>query len=265
MTLIDSLNRLNEIIDSVPGVILFFGASALLFPLSRYVFPHIKSVNVQASIHLIFGLILAFVLFKSDILYCLIMGVLTYIGVRFCSVAISNTISTISLLIIYIIVMLRPINWALDMTGLTMVMFQKAVSLSFNLADGKEKKGGKKLARIPWDDLAVEECPSLFIYFSYVFTPYGSFSNPFLEYKPFLFILNSGNRKTSDVHPDDNKFALFRYFGAFLWAGFAYVSMELITWDSTYNSEWYHATPFVFRPFICAFLTIIQVFRYFPA
>lgn len=265
MTFIHSLNRFNEFIDSLPGVIVFFGASALLFPLSRWVFPHIKNVNVVASIHLIFGLILAFVLFKSDILYCLIMAVLTYIGVRFCSVAISNTISAISLLIVYTIVMLRPINWALDMTGLTMVMFQKAVSLSFNLSDGRERKSGKKLVRVPWNDLAVDECPSLFIYFSYVFTPYGSFSNPFLEYKPFIYLLNIGNRKTSDIHPDDHKFAVFRYFGAFLWAGFAYIAMDLISWDSTYNSKWYHSVPIVFRPFICAILTTVQVSRYFPA
>lgn len=265
MTFIESLNRFNEFIDSLPTVIVFFAASSLLFPLARFVFPHIKSVNVQASIHLIFGLILAFLLFEGDILYCLAMGVLTYIGIRFCTVALSNTISAISLLIIYIIVMLRPINWALDMTGLTMVMFQKAVSLSFNLADGRERKSGKKLVRAAWDDLAVDECPSLFIYFAYVFTPYGSFSNPFLEYKPFIYILNSGNRKANNIHSEDHKFATFRYFGAFLWAGFAYITMELISWDTTYNSNWYHSSPIVIRPFICAILTTIQASRYFPA
>lgn len=265
MIIPESFQRIYETIDSIPTVILFFIASSFLYPLSRFVFPYIKSVTTQALIHLLYGLTLTILLFKGDTIYCIIMTLFTYVGVRYFSVLLCTIISSISLIIALVIVQLRPINWALDITGITMVMFQKAISLSFNISDGREKKSGKKLARQIWDDLSIDYCPSLFMYSAYLFTPYGSFSNPFLEFKPFLFILNSGKRSREEIHDEDKKFALFRYFGAFLWAGFSYVAMSVLNWDTTYGSEWYSKTPFFIRPFVCAILQTILVSRYFPA
>lgn len=260
-----SFSTILDFIDSLPAVIVFFVACAFLYPMGRFLFPKIKNINVAASIHLTFGLLLSLLLFKSDTFWIVLMAITTYIGVRFCPVWLSCFIASIGLFASHAVVMLRPINWALDMTGITMVMFQKAVSLTFNVSDGKKKKKGEKLVRARWEALSVEECPSFFIYLAYVFTPYGSFSNPFLEFKPFTVMLNRGNRKDEEIPPEDHKFALQRYIGAFLWAIFIQLSMTFISLETTYKAQWYINLPAILKIIVIPTLTIVQASRYFPA
>ncbi|OHT05591.1 MBOAT family protein [Tritrichomonas foetus] len=204
-----TLDRVLEVIDSIPVVIIFVAFSAFLFPFARFVFPHIRSSKTNALIHIVYGLIMSIVIFRSDTILCLLMAIVTFVGIKYFSVSISITIATLSLLASHIVVMMRPIDWALDMTGMTMVMFQKAVSLTFNVADGRLRKSGQKIKRPRWEAVAVDECPSFFIYLAYLFTPYGSFSNPFLEFKLFEVILNVGCRyipsKTSNNTSDSSK------------------------------------------------------------
>ena len=245
-------------------VLTFFISLIPLYPLAKFFFPHIKNPNTAAIIHIIYGLIISIVMFGSDTFYVILMLLSTYLSLKYASAKVSIGISIVILYSIHYIIYLRKDDWALDMSSIIMVVFQKVWSLAFNLEDGKVIKKKKTTGRERWDSVAILEMPSFLFYSAYLLTPYGSFCDPFIEYKLFELILNRGLRKDEDISKEDHHKAMTRFFGSFLWAGFVYFSFRYVSYDS-YKSDWYLSLPLFVKVFVLPTLTVCQASRYFPA
>ena len=247
----------------IPATVVFFILTALLYPLTRFVLPRIRSVTAQALFHFIYGAGMSAILFGTDIFFCLFMAVACYFSIVFLPIRATILVAVVLLALSHLITMIRPEDWALDMTGLAMVMFQKCVSLAFNVHDGRRLARGEKLPRERWAAVSVPEPPSLLVWLAYAFTPYGCISNPFIEFKPWEVALHRGERPASAVTERDHKLALFRYLGAFGWALFAQTSIEFVTYESTYASEWFAKVPWFLRCFAVVPFTTCLASRYF--
>lgn len=247
----------------IPTTVVFFILTALLYPITRFILPKIRSVNAQALFHFVYGAGMSTILFGTDIFYCLFMAGTCYACLLYCSVRVTLAVAVALLALSHLIAMIRPEDWALDMTGLAMVMFQKCVSLAFNIHDGRRMAAGEKLKRKRWESVAVPEPPSLLVWLAYAFTPYGCISNPFIEFKPWEVALHCGERPASAVPERDHALARFRFFGAFLWAAFAQTSMEIVTYETTYASKWFEQVPWFLRAIAVIPITTCLASRYF--
>lgn len=256
-------DKVDAIFGGIPDVVIFFVGTMFCYPMAKFVFPYIKNPNVSALIHIILGMTLALTLFNRDIIIVLVSIILGY-GALYIPQAFYGSI--VAFIILYgghIIMAFRPCDWRLDFTGLTMILFQKIMSLCYNLEDGRKLAAGEKFRRKRWEDVAIMKIPSFLHFFAYAITPFGSFSNPFIEYKLFDYMLNRGKLDNSKVTPEDHKFALFRYIGSILWTGAVLFFMNHITYD-TYFSSWYLACPYFIRMILTSCFSLCLCSRYFP-
>ena len=249
-----------DILKNLSTVELYMFISAFLYPMARFVFPHIKSKYINALIHIIYGNILSFALFGiKDSLIMVAFIIISYF-LLFLPPWIAGFIGFSMTMATHVYIVLQGVSWALDITGLSMVCFQKVFSLAWNLYDGKrlqEKKEVRKRA----SQLAVFERPNIFIYYAYLITPYGGFTNPFIEFKVFDYMLNIGNRK-EPLTSEDKYLALKRFIEAYLLSGFVAVTMKYMVWEN-YESQWYLNLNIVLKCFAIAALTAFSVTRYY--
>jgi hypothetical protein len=241
----------------------FFIITTFSYPFARFICPHIKSRTVQALLHLTFGLIESVLLFGWDTFYCIFMVLSTYACLHVFRPPLVMFICGVQLFLSHYIIFLRPAEWSFDMCSMTMVFFQKIVALCFNLEDGQRIKRGEKLTRERWRVVAVEETPSLLNVFAYAFTPFGSFSTPFIEYKLFEVMLTRGER--GPTPEEDRKAGEFRFFGAFAWAAFVQVTLLYISYENTYLADWYLNLPLYLRVLAELGITFCLACRYFAA
>jgi hypothetical protein len=150
----------------------------------------------------------------------------------------------------------------LNITGSIMCLFQRLCSLSHNLADGRRKKTGEELKRKRWSDVAVLDMPSPLRFFAYCLTPFGSFGNPFLEYKLFEYALDCGSRER--ISEEDRQLAFSKYFWSIPHALVQYFILGRIT-ESIYFSSFYLGCGLIVKLAIMAVLTLAQLGRYIPA
>jgi hypothetical protein len=243
--------------------VVFFAYVFCCYPLGRYVFPKIKSADMQALIHFIAGFILAVYLYGWDLLYVLFMITATYYSVCHCRVLVSIVLTSVLLALSHAIIVWRGADWAVDMTGMTMLILQKVIAISLNIRDGRDRARGEDLKRPRWDVVALDQPPSLLRYAAWVITPYGGFSGPFYEYTFFEQCLNCGNRSTP-IPDKDYSDAMFKWLGGIPHAIYIAIAMEVITWENVYAAEWYlNLHPFV-RSLIVPFVTCSCAMRYFP-
>lgn len=255
--------KIDELVSGIPDVVIFFVGTMVCYPLSRWVFPHVKSKNVAAWIHIFFGSTLALLITRADIIIILASIVLGYGALYIPSAFYGTIVAFVILFGGHLIMALRPTAWALDFTGLTMVLFQKIMSLCYNLEDGRKLKEKKELKRKRWENVAIFETPSFLHFFAYAITPYGSFSNPFIEYKLFDFMLNRGNYDGNKISKEEHKFALFRFVCSFLWSGAVLFIMDHITYD-TFFTGFYAQMPVIIRMFLIPVISGCLALRYFP-
>ena len=255
-----------SIFSKIPVVIVFFISITPIYPLARWFFPHIKNKNTAALLHFLYGVLVCIILFDYDTIYAVMMGIVSYYLTKYFSTAIPIIEAACFMYFTHILIYIRGDDWALDITCITMIMFQKIVAFAFNFKDGKtiQASKDKTSGRARWDTVAIFEMPSLLCYLSYLFTPYGSFSGPFFEYKLFEVILNRGNRKPEEITEADHKLGFTRFIGCFGWAFSTYALLLFYSYE-TYQSEWYLKLPLLLRMLMLNLLTMFSSIRYFPA
>ena len=252
-----------EIINTIKNldtVVLLMVFNAFLYPLSRWFFPFIKNKNVSAFLHAAFGIFMSYGLFGTfDTCIMLAFVFVSYfllnLGPLWASIiCFSMTMAT------HVYILLQGVSWALDITGISMVVFQKVCSLTFNLKDGKDEAEGKKI-RPRWSAAAIQEKPNIVVFFGYCFTPYGSFSNPFIEFKVFDYMINIGNRK-EPLTKEDKYLALKRFIEAYICSIVTKISFSFVGYEN-FTSEWYLKLPIIARTVVVVLNTLFTVTRYF--
>lgn len=231
-----------------------------LYPMARFVFPLIKNKYISAIIHIIYGEFLSFVLFGVKDSVIMIVFILASYFLLFLDPIKAGIIGFAMTMATHIYIYLQGVSWALDITGLSMVCFQKLYSLSWNLKDAQDIRD-KKEVRKRMAQLAVDKRPDIIIYYAYLITPYGGFTNPFIEFKTFDYMINRGNR-TEPLTAEDKYLSLKRFIQAYVLSGFVAVTMPYIKWEN-YESEWFLNLNVVFKVFAIGILTSMTVVRYF--
>lgn len=248
-------------ISSLPVVVVFMFFCCGLYPMSRWVFPKIKSRNTAAAVHMAYGAIMCFVLFgRIDGSLCVLYVIISYFLITLPPLH-ASIISFILTMFSHLYIYLQGVSWAFDFTGFTMCLFQRVCSLSFNLEDGQKKAKGEKISE-KWAAVALDKKPTFLEFCAYGLTPYGSFCNPFIEFKLFDYILERGNHPDSSVTEEDHKTAKFRFFGSFAHTVVVMISLEYTNMD-LYRSQFYLTKPLIIRLIILTLFTAVLVLRYF--
>lgn len=255
-----NISEILQLLAPLKSAIIFLVGQWLLYPISLFVLPRLKSRQSSAIFHIFYGLSFSFILFGWDTLILIGSILIGYVVIDINPIvgsAVGFAMSSFS----HILYALRCKGWDLDISGNLMCLFQRLMSLSFNIGDGKALKEGKELKRDHWKKLSLDGRPPFLFYFAYTITPYGSFGNPFIEYKVFEYLLNCGNNPPPDE--SDRKEALWRYARSYFFAIINIFLMSYVSYD-TYKSEFYLQFP---PPIRCVFMTLFtlaQLTRYFP-
>ena len=250
-----------DILSNLSTVVILMVFNAGLYPMAKWVFPRIKNRNINALIHLVYGLTMSFMMFgyfdtTIMIIFIVVAYFLLYLRPLYASlICFGMTMLT------HLYIVMQGVSWALDITGLSMVVFQKLCSLSFNIQDGRKIAEGTEKLHPHWVQAAVLEKPNIFIFFAYCITPYGSFSNPFIEFKVFDYMLNIGSRK-EPLTDEDNKLALKRFIEAYICSAVTQISFSYVGYEK-FESDWYYALPLIVRLYVIVLNTLFTVIRYF--
>ena len=248
----------NMILPLWSALVFLLGCWALL-PLGLWFFPRLKSPDTAAMFHALFGLIFCILLYKWDTLILLAGIVIGYFSITLPPLygsVIGFSMSSFS----HVLYAIRNRGWAIDISGNFMCLFQKVTSLAFNLDDGRKKKNGQEIRRKRWVDVALDEKPSFIRFVAYCLTPFGSFGNPFIEYKVFEYALHAGER--GPISPEEKKLALNRYLWSFVYAIFNLFAMTYIG-ESVYDSPFYVNAFLPVKIGIIVVCQLIQLSRYF--
>jgi hypothetical protein len=236
---------------------IFMFACWCLFPIALYIFPRIKSRSNAALLHLALGLGLGFTLFGLETFLLLVAILIGYFVLP-----ISPTVASIAAWSMTFIAnaafVFRSGGWAMDISGNVMCLMQKIIATSFNLDDFRRQREENHLKR--WDDVALATRPPLLEWFAYCLTPYGSFSNPFLEFKLFSFVLDCGNRPPVSERERSLAFSQFRW-------SFMHAAVQLWAWkrvcEDVYDADLYVHSSLLSRLVLMMAFTHVQTGRYF--
>ena len=255
----DLIIRLNEKFGT-PQV--FYVASLSFWPMSIFMFPKIKSRNLTLILHLTIGLGLCYLLFQKRLLFCLIPAIVLYpflslnpfvvTVLAFLGNSITNLYQMFS----------GPASWSMDVTALALTMFQKIVSISFNIDDGRKVAKGESFKVQHFKNVALEAKPSFLAWLAYCFTPFGCSSGPFYEYKLFDEIVSCAERKHIAPDSTDRELARKRYFGSMVYALITSIGFSICS-RNTYESDFYLESMLIFRLVMMLFLTSIQAVKYY--
>lgn len=140
-------------------------------------------------------------------------------------------------------------------SNLTMIVFYKIVATSFNLEDGRKIKSGDKELDNHSKAVHLLKKPSFIEWVAYCFTPFGSISNSFYEYKFFDYILDLGNnsQKVSDKSRSKAIGCLLRsaIYGSIYFCFRHYFDLKF------YESEFFLSLNIIIRIILVLFLGVI--------
>jgi hypothetical protein len=250
-----------ELVGPIRYAALYMLACWTLLPLGLYIFPRIKSRQKSAWLHIILGVALSLSLFRGDTFLLLLAILVGYwaitihpVGAGLCAFAMTSAS--------HIAFAIRCGGWAMDVSGNMMCLFQKILATSFNISDGRKKQSGKELRSKRWNDVVLLERPSLLEWFAYCLTPFGSFGNPFIEFRIFDFMLDVGSRPP--ISEEEYKRAICQYKWSFVHAIF-----QLFAWshvnETAYESDLYVNSSVLSKLGLMIFFTHVQLGRYFPS
>lgn len=259
------LDKLKEQVLAIGPSAFLFVISTFLWPLSRFVLVRIKSRSFQIWFHIIFGLILAYILFLNDIIIPIVFCISSYFIIdKFKPVVIFLLAFVFNSAINVYQLRKSASGWEFEVTCIVMIMMQRVIATSFNIYHGRQISQGEKKKREFFNKLAILEKPPFLEWVAYCFTPMGSNSGPHLEFKIFSYMLDCGNRPPIKKDSISRKRAISRYISGFCWAGFNLVFMNKFGPDF-YEQPFYTQAPVYIRHFLMIFCTIGQACRYFPA
>lgn len=250
------MSAILQIIEKIGDTAPFFVSLATIYPISRFILPKIKR-KTSILFHIFWGLPIALLCSGKSLPIALGYIILAYflldLSPKQCGII--NYCLNVALQA-YGYFFTR--GWSLDLTVLTMVVCQKTISLCFNIADGTQNQ---EEIRKRFAQVSVQKKPSFLEFAAYCLTPIGSFTNPFIEYKIFDFVLDRGERPepTSDI---DRHNANFKFFGSFLWVFETLLVMKFVSYD-WYYSDWYLNLNFLIRSLVVIVSSFLLVCRYF--
>ena len=162
------------------------------YPLARWVLPHISSRELAIVVHLTIGIAFCSFFFGQTMLLAFTMIFTGYFILD------KNPI----LVFIFSFIMNSVIHciqfcWSSHhkVSNLTMIVFYKIVATSFNLDDGRKIKSQDEPLTENQRSLHLTKKPTFFEWIAYCFTPFGSISNSFYEFKFFDRLLEFGTKQ----------------------------------------------------------------------
>lgn len=222
------------------------------YPLARWILPHIKSKQNALILHIVLGVAACTFFFRERIILALIMITVGYYILDsnpYTVFAVSFFMNTV----IHFVQLVWPVHHKIS--NLTMIVFYKIVATSFNLEDGRKIKQQEKQLDKRQRNFALLQKPTFFEWLSYCFTPFGSISNSFYEYKLFDYLLNIGNNpnKASDKSKSKALLCLLR---SLVYSAIYYCFRHYFSLDF-YKSEFFLSLNFFVRILLVLFLGII--------
>ena len=247
-----------------------FGVLATLFfvdlslwPVARYVLPHIKNRTIAAIFHIVTGVAFCCVLFFNQMWLTFAMVTITYIGLHLSTTA-AIVIDIVCNCLVHIWLRFYSLGqWKFECSCLTMIVFQKVLATAFNLKHYKDHQKGKKI-RPFHQDYMLEKIPSVLEWFAYCYSPYGGNSGPAIEFKLFDIILDAGNRPHIADDSEDRKMARKRWFMA-IGYGIANAIFMPYAGLRMYDTPFFQNLPVLLKPIMVMIFTVINISRYFCA
>ena len=232
----------------------------LLWPISKFILPKIKSKKLNCYFHIFFGFLMCYILFNNKIIFALLTAIISYFFLDkrpFYVFILGLTLNSFTHLYYYFFSGIK--SWSMEITGTCMVIFQKIISISYNIYDGNLKD--KKIDELV-NNYSLKEKPSFLEWIAYCFTPYGGTTGPFYEFKVFNLILTSFERPLIKSNSKDRLISIKKYFSSFIYAiisliGFKYANLN------TYKTEFYLNLPLIIRCIFSSLITFLQAIKYF--
>lgn len=230
------------------------------YPIARWVLPHIKTRQNSIYFHAIYGITCCFVLFKTGLISAMILTIVGYyiLDKNPYIVMLSSYFINFMIHLLQIFYPNHP-----RVCNLAKMIFFKIVSTSFNLYDSRkidlnnENEKFSKRQKICY----LKGKPTFCEWLAYCFTPFGSVSPSFYEFRIFEVILETGKseRKISDESKQKAMNCLkesFLYFTIYF--GFRHYFRL-----SFYESEFFTSLNLIFRIILVLFLGLIIYSRFF--
>jgi hypothetical protein len=257
---------LNDFVRSVNAKLgtsqVLYAFLMILWPVSLFVFPRLKSRRAAAIVHLVYGIIMCYFMFQTRIFFAIATAVIGYLFLNsrplytFILAAIMNSMTHIYHLIH------TSNQWSMEVTGTCIVIFQKIVSVSFNLDDGRRLKNGEKLSHRHFAPYSLDKKPSFLEWMAYCLTPYGGSTGPFIEFKMFELTLTGHERGFIKSDSKDRKMAIYRYLGSIGWAILTVIGYKYAKFSVYYSEQYLNANVFI-RIAILIGITIMQAIKYY--
>jgi hypothetical protein len=243
-----------------PQEVLFAVVLSLL-PLTRWVLPRFGSKNAVAAFHLIFGGLAVLVAFRARAIFAVTTAIIGYLILEMPPPVVVVIMFLVNGLTHIYCTLHSSGRWSMEVTAVILILFQKVISVSYNLHDGKVLKRGETLKHDRFKEFQLKEKPSFFYWLAYCFTPYGGPTGPWIEYKCFLYLIEIGERTTLTT-PLDRKRANWRFITSLIQAGLhlyfgRYVSYEL------YRSEFYLGSHLLVRLLLMNLICTYFCIKYF--
>ena len=241
-----------------------FGFLILLWPLTCWVLPKFKTRKQAAIFQLAYGFFMCYFLFGPRVIFAVFLAVSIYPFLEctpsyvFISAFLINSVT-------HIYHMIYTSNgWSMAVTGTCIVIFQKIISVSYNLLDGRIAASGEKLKHDRYNLYKLDKKPSFLEWLAYCFTAYGGSTGPFIEFRCFEHLITMHEREHIAADSVDRKMAIKRYLGSLGWAIATLISFKYCNKDS-YSQPWYTEQILLVRVIIMFLITCGQAIKYFTA
>jgi hypothetical protein len=233
-----------------------------LWPLSRWIIPHLKTRENAINFTLIYGFLTTIIVFGYRSLFAVVNTILGYVVLDLRPRDATIILFIFNCLVHLYYLVYQTSGWSMEITGPCMMIFQKVVSLCYNLADGKTAKSGAPLKHSRFNLFKLDEKPSLRNFFAYCFTPYGGHTGPFYEYRSWLFVMDAATRPPIASDSKDRSDALKYLFYSILHAIFHLTLGKLVDFH-LFERDFYLACPFPIKLFLMYVVSNAAAARYF--
>jgi hypothetical protein len=243
---------------AIPTEVLLFLFILPLYPLTRFVLPHLKSRRAMLYFNLAYGLCLNLLLFRWRTLFAIVTAVIGYLAVEWTplyTMFLMYGLNTATHLWHFLHV---ERAWTMEVTGSCMMILQRVVSLCYNIDDGRRKCRHERFATF-----SVATAPSALEFFAYVFSPFGAITGPFLEFRCFDFLCGIPTRAPIAADSPDRRRANLYFIGSITHAAVATMFGKYFTYENSYGSSFYLSSPRVVRMFLMTAISLYYGAKYY--
>jgi hypothetical protein len=234
-----------------------------LYPLTRFVLPRLKSRRMMLYFNLASGLGLNLLLFRSRALFAIMTSVIGYFALEWTP--------------LYTMTLMFGLNaythlwhflnvervWSMEVTGSCMMMLQRVISLCYNIHDGRVLKSQGKCPHDRFATFSVANKPSPLEFFAYCFSPFGAITGPFIEFRCFDYLCDLPSRVPIAPDSPDRRRANLYFAGSIAHAAGAIAFGKYFTYESSYGSSFYLASPWFVRLFLMTGISLFHAAKYY--